>query len=155
MFRQSNNPEVLFPEYMEVVDSGLDQQKAQAAWVKLQEQTKYIDQTLKGNEYTFYCVKNLNDKIGQNHYDISIFPANSDVNEAEKLTDLIFIQLTDGAFAVAQDKDAIDEGFATRLLPDNINSLLADIVVSTRESSPEEAETVGLIQKTRESFNKN
>ena len=154
MLKQSNTPETPLPKDIEVIDSRVNQQKAQKAWGKLQEETHSGDQTLINDQYTLYCIKNfLDNKISQNHYSIGVFPANSDPGETDEVANLILIQLEDGTFVVAQD--FIEMGENTALSTAAINSVLAGIAASTKKSPTEEVGVIETIQKTREKIDTN
>jgi hypothetical protein len=135
---------------------GIDQQRAETSWAKLEEETHcvdqplhYGDQTLVHSSHVFYCMRNSRDtKISDPHYLINIFPPNSDPAEDDSFAEIILVQEKKDHFTVIQD--SVETNVTTSLTREEVNSLLEKIANSTRETNEQAGETKDVIRQTRE-----
>ena len=128
------------------LQAGLDQQKAQLAWTKLQEQNRYTDQTIAGPRHKFYCVKDDED-IRQTHFSISVLQPNSDPNKIDPTFGFTLIRTRKGTFKVIPPGITY-EGEEFELKAGEINSMIAEIASGTREVK-EETVVDGIKRGTR------
>jgi len=153
----SDEPESIFSELPTPTESekqfnGTDQQKAQAAWDKLQQSTNddgYPTLRCQNSGLIFYCIPFCDtDDIKNTNYIIKVYPPDHTSGLKGCLVEMDLIRKKDGSFTVMQKLAAILES-KTDLTVDMANSLLNQIARSVEENS-EIFETEDLIQKTRD-----
>lgn len=111
---------------------GVDQAKASAAWGKLEENKEFIDQELTHPNYTFYCIRNINDDNIENlHYGIAVFKPNADINQDDTLVTLLLTKKRNG-FEVTQDFADPDRG-VKQITKEEVDRILDGIASSTSE----------------------
>lgn len=121
---------------IDVAIRGINQEKAQNAWNKLEESTM-TDQELKSPLHHFFCMKNS--EFGRDYepnYVIEI-----DLSYAS-----ITLFMKNGSFYVTQTHFFEDDGIFTT---QELNSLLDQIATANNTKSQEVDETVNVINQTR------
>lgn len=130
---------------------GVDQQKAAAAWAKL-EQASSVDQMLTSSRHAFYCIRDFDEDVDGPHFSIGIYPANGNPSTQDSLADIVLVRDGSGIYRVTQQ--GIDPEASVTFTAREANALLVNITTSVRdvEERAEEKSTAAedVICQTRE-----
>ncbi len=133
------------PEFIKI--NGIDQQKAEGCWRKLEGKA---DEIIRHPKHVFFAIMGDEPElINRDFFEIGIYPPNTSIETdyEKELFRIFFVKESNKKFITMQS--SIDLGEKTPLTAADINTLFEQIINGTLENEKTPNETEKIIRETR------